>query len=490
MNNELRFLKGSKANFSNLPSKTEDNFYITTGASETDYCLYLGNRLLAKCGSESAAIEEAKKYIDSLKEQLDTQISNIDKKIDGEISRSTVKDDEIDKKIKKNAVSSSNKTLVVSSSDNGTDLKVNIDNTTLIQQGGVISVSNDSLAKYDGKDSVVVENGENGNKIISLKINTNDNILTQNAAGLLSNLKILWSAEKGLELIGKDNTVISSVPSSQLIIDGLLKDVILKQTQDGTFLVFTFKTTYEGEKVIEVNVADLIDVYLGVDGIEVNGKEISIKIDKTSAEQYLKSTAEGLKTEGIKADIDASRTEVKASTDDPHINVNVVTSSTKNIYTISSNDIASKTALESHTTNQDIHVELSDKTKWDKLITDLETEIGERKTAISGEAEARTNKDNSIIGSVGLEADGTYKKTNGNYTSGATKITEEISALDTELKTANDSLTALNSSLSETKAALTKEEEARKALKGSGNINVFSDIATSKQTIRLEWGTF
>ena len=50
--------------------------------------------------------------------------------------------------------------------------------------------------------------------------------------------------------------------------------------------------------------------------------------------------------------------------------------------------------------------------------------------------------EDKIEASVGLNADGSHKKTTGNYTGQANTITEEISALDTEAKKINDSLTS------------------------------------------------
>ena len=67
----------------------------------------------------------------------------------------------------------------------------------------------------------------------------------------------------------------------------------------------------------------------------------------------------------------------------------------------------------------------------DSLNTKLGEEIVRAKAA-----------EDKIEASVGLNADGSHKKTTGNYTGQANTITEEISALDTEAKKISDSLTS------------------------------------------------
>ena len=60
--------------------------------------------------------------------------------------------------------------------------------------------------------------------------------------------------------------------------------------------MFTFNTD-GGNKVINLNVTDLIDIYTGGNGILVNGNKISIKV--TDGDKYLEVTSNGIASKGI-----------------------------------------------------------------------------------------------------------------------------------------------------------------------------------------------
>lgn len=144
-----------------------------------------------------------------------------------------------------------------------------------------------------------------GEKEISLKIDTTDKILSQSGNGLLTNINLTWDKTKGLQLIGKNAQVITTIPAADFIKDGMLENVELKQATEsapiggatkGTFLVFTFNTD-GGNKVINLNVTDLIDIYTGGNGILVNDNKISIKV--TDGDKYLEVTSNGIASKGI-----------------------------------------------------------------------------------------------------------------------------------------------------------------------------------------------
>ena len=191
--------------------------------------------------------------------------------------------------------------------DGGIDLSVNVDGTTILKDNstGKISVSSAALTQYTGKDAVAVSAEVDGAKEISLNIDTSDKILSQSGNGLLTNIKLTWDKAEGLKLIGKNDTVITTIPAADFIKDGMLENVELKQaTQsapiggatEGTFLVFTFNTD-GGNKVINLNVTDLIDIYTGGNGILVNDNKISIKV--TDGDKYLEVTPNGIASKGI-----------------------------------------------------------------------------------------------------------------------------------------------------------------------------------------------
>ena len=92
-----------------------------------------------------------------------------------------------------------------------------------------------------------------------------------------------WDKAKSLiEIKHKDtNEVIASMNASDFVKDGMLKDVKLvvnpSGQPQGTYLEFTFNTD-SAAKTIYVNVTTLIDIYVGKNGVEVKGKEISLKL--------------------------------------------------------------------------------------------------------------------------------------------------------------------------------------------------------------------
>lgn len=62
--------------------------------------------------------------------------------------------------------------------------------------------------------------------------------------------------------------------------------------------------------------------------------------------------------------------------------------------------------------------------------------------AIQAEAQARIAQDDKIEAAIGLSADGSHVATQGNYTSGAATIAEEIAALDAQAKVNADAISA------------------------------------------------
>lgn len=70
MTSELQFLKGNIDNFSTIEPNA-NNLYITTGVTDGDYRLYLGDKLLAKCGS----IDFLRNMIESL-DVVDSSVAN------------------------------------------------------------------------------------------------------------------------------------------------------------------------------------------------------------------------------------------------------------------------------------------------------------------------------------------------------------------------------------------------------------------------------
>ena len=133
-----------------------------------------------------------------------------------------------------------------------------------------------------------------------LGVKSGDNILTLNDDKTLSAAVSMSysSTDKKIYLYGKDGkTVLSTIDATNFIKDGMLSNAELKKaTADapidektsGTFLVLTWNTD-AGNKVVNVDVTNLIDVYTAGTGIKVNGKVISIDTGTTATNEYVNS---------------------------------------------------------------------------------------------------------------------------------------------------------------------------------------------------------
>ena len=288
-------------------------------------------------GSIAKAKKDAKDYADA---QITAAVQALDVP-DTAVAKSFVTEvSETDGKIavKRGAITSNNKTVVISDgADGGIDLKANVDGTTIVVDGGtgVMSVASAALVQYVGQDAIAVSEEEEGEKTISLKLNAADKVLTQTADGLLANINLTWSNTDGLKLIGKDSAVIATIAATDFIKDGMLQNVELKtastdqpvgEAQSGTFLVFTFNTD-AGKEVINLDVTSLIDVYTAGNGISVSGKVIAAKLDG-STEAFLTVGADGIKLSGVQAAIDAAKQGVQAAIDKVEASVGLGTDGT------------------------------------------------------------------------------------------------------------------------------------------------------------------
>ena len=288
-------------------------------------------------GSISKAEQDAKDYADA---QITAAVQALDVS-DAAVAKSFVTEvSETDGKIavKRGAITSKNKTVVIGDgADGGVDLQANVDGTTIVVDGesGVMSVASAALVQYVGQDAITVSEENEGEKTISLKLNAADKVLTQTTDGLLANINLTWSKSDGLKLIGKGGAAIATIAATDFIKDGMLQNVELKtasadqpvgEAQSGTFLVFTFNTD-AGDKVINLNVTSLIDVYTAGDGISVSGKVIAAKLDG-STEAFLTVGADGIKLSGVQAAIDAAKQGVQAAIDKVEASVGLGTDGT------------------------------------------------------------------------------------------------------------------------------------------------------------------
>lgn len=354
----------------------------------------------------SAKVKANEKYLEVTADGLaskgiDAAISTaIDNSVNNSGGTINNKFEEVNKVIEANKVVAGDTSVVVEAptgETGNTTVKVNVKSgvNALKNDGGGLYVDQSVLTKYQGSDAIVVS-GEGATKTISLKLNTNDKVLTQSADGLLANINLTWSSTDGLKLLGKDSTAIATIPATDFIKDGMLQNVELVQLTggtganpsgltDGTYLKFTFNTD-GGSKVLYVNVTSLIDVYAAGNGLSLAGKTFSIKLDSASEGGYLSVGADGLKLSGVNQAISDAIT-------------SAVTGETGTI-----------------------------KTELNKLQGELDaTQVG-----------------------AGLNANGSYTATTGTtYISGATSLVDADKKLDGALKTVNDTVDKIKGALPE-----------------------------------------
>jgi hypothetical protein len=288
----------------------------------------LTNKINTEVSTERTARENADYALNT---KIDTATSTLETKIttDVEAERNArisaddallVRIDANNNSIISNKVKSDGKTIIVTGpTENGTNLEVNVDNKTIvINETGTLSVASDALVQYKGANSIHVSEVLGGSKTISLTVNENDKILTNDDNGLLATLSLKWvhaeadGQKDEIQLIGKNDTVISSIDVADFIKDGMLDTIKFDTTDvENPKLVFTFNTS-AGKEAISINVKELIDVYVAGNGIEINNNVISAKIDVTG-EHFLTVSNEGIKLNGIQSAIDLAKTEINSS---------------------------------------------------------------------------------------------------------------------------------------------------------------------------------
>lgn len=214
-----------------------------------------------------------------------TQVTQVDGKVEATASNLT----------------STGKTITI----DGLDLDVNIDNATIVKNSdGVLSVDASATA-VTGKDAIKVTT--NNGKLVELVIDEADDVLTQGESGLLANLELKYTKESSkIELIGKNETVISTIDASDFVADGFLDSVEWK-ADNSNILVFTWNTT-AGKTATEIDLTKYIDTYTNGDGLDLNSKTFSVKIK--TGEKYIKVDENGVYSDGIDTAIETECTTV------------------------------------------------------------------------------------------------------------------------------------------------------------------------------------
>ena len=217
--------------------------------------------------------------------------------------------------VKQNKVNSSDKTININATENGTDITVNIDNDTITNNNGKLCVNSNAFVKYEGNNAIEVTTKDDSNKTISLKINDKDNVLTNDYNGLSANLSLQLDADdKKIKLLGNNNAVISYIDTTSFIKDGMLSNVEVENDK----IIFTFNTDGQSQQ-IKLPLSDLLPIYNSGNGIDINNSVISIK-QASLGENYLQINADGIFVTGINQAIadkaDSLSKDIKKNSDD------------------------------------------------------------------------------------------------------------------------------------------------------------------------------
>lgn len=256
------------------------------------------------------------------------------------------------------------------------------------------------------------------------------------------------------------------------------------KSKKGQFLKYVYTLADGTEKTVYVDMSKLVDQAEVEKGIQAIDGKLSIKLAEGNEAGFLTVDANGLKLSGVKTaignaqkavqdklDAEIARATQAEQTNKAAIDANAAAIATLNGDKTTNGSVAKAVAdakaellgdaaaeyntlgkledkiqaldvkaTKAHTevvakTDGHVRVAVADSTdKTHKVVTISENDIASA-TALTTEVNRAKAAEDKIEASVGLAADGSHVKTNGNYTSGATTVVGEIAALDTQVHT-------------------------------------------------------
>lgn len=217
-------------------------------------------------------------------------------------------------KINNIKITSNNKTIIVDENPKKeTNIDVNVDYDTIIfDENGALSVNSNAFVKYEGINPIVIEDFNNEIKHVSLKIHKNDDILKIYDDGLLASLRLvripLGENKEELQLVGKDNIVISRIDITDLINVFSIEDIYLDMTDNNPQIVFIINNGID-KNIFKIPLKNLVNIYNAGDGLALNNNTFELKLDNES-DEFLTLSNKGLKLYGIKECIENFKKEI------------------------------------------------------------------------------------------------------------------------------------------------------------------------------------
>lgn len=230
------------------------------------------------------------------------RVSTTEQNLSNEINRATLAEQKIDAAYKEaDAEEKSARESAI------TEVKGSID-TLKVKLDGIEDGAQVNKIEKIFVDDVLMDITDNKEVKITMPevpvqgVYVNDNILSLNGTELSANIGFAYdSVAKQLVLYGKDTTkVIATVDVSEFVKDGMIKFVELVTLDNGETVIRIVWNTDAGDEILDVPVNSLIQVYEAGDGLTKDGQKFSIKLNANVPESFLRVSADGLYTEGIK----------------------------------------------------------------------------------------------------------------------------------------------------------------------------------------------
>ena len=300
-------------------------------------------------------------------------------------------------------------------------------------------------------------------------------VTVEEAVGTEAGVLKVYTVKQGGKDVGKINIPKDLVVTSGSVVKGNWVDGAFTESETGTGTALKLVIANQTSPVY-INTLDLVKDHTAGNGIVISDTNVvSVKLD-TDSEKFLTVGANGVKLSGVAAHV-TSEIQKLDSTKSSAANAKAVVTVAETDGVITSvsledKDIASAALLGTKTDASTVdsafgriakevadrktaiqaldatvnstggsHVDVQVVEADGKItgVTVSETDIASAKGLSDEIARAKAAED-KIEGSVGLAADGSHVKTSGNYTSSATTIAGEISALDTQVKNNADAI--------------------------------------------------